>query len=90
MDTETKTPEVVTLSDSEQLLAEVLEELQTTSRQDAKSVIRERLQEIQRLKTLLAKAESDLAQLIKRSPEEIAMLNMDDFSRRARKSLAGY
>lgn len=89
MDAESKNPEVVALTDSETLLAEALEELQTTSRDEAKRVIRERVQEIQRLKTLLAKAESDLAQLIKRSPEEIAMLSADDFAGRARKSLAG-
>lgn len=89
MTTETKNPEVVELTESEQLLAEALEELQTSSRDEAKRVIRERVQEIQRLKTLLAKAESDLAQLIRRSPDEIAMLNTDDFARRARKSLEG-
>ena len=81
MDSETKTPEVVELTESEQLLVEALTELQTTTRDEAKRVIRERVQEIQRLKTLLAKAEADLAQLLKRSPEEIAMLNGDDFGR---------
>lgn len=90
MDTESQNPEVVALTESETLLAEALEELQTTSRDEAKRVIRERVQEIQRLKTLLAKAESDLSQLIKRPPEEIAMFNStEDFARRARKSLEG-
>lgn len=35
MDSETKTPEVVELTESEQLLAEALSELQTTSRDEA-------------------------------------------------------
>lgn len=73
-------PEVVDLTESEQLLAEALEELQTTSRDEAKAVIRTRVAEIQRLKTLLAKAEADLAQLVRRSPEEIAMLSSSPIS----------
>lgn len=73
-------PEVVDLTESEQLLAEALEELQTTSRDEAKAVIRTRVAEIQRLKALLAKAEADLAQLVRRSPEEIALLGSSPIS----------
>ena len=52
---------------------EALAELQTDVRSDAKRVIAERIKEVQRLRVLLAKAEANLAELLKKDVSEIAM-----------------
>lgn len=66
--------EVCPLPEGEQLLQECFAELESTTRDEAKALIRLRVQEIARLRALLAKAEADLQQLISRPASEIAML----------------
>lgn len=66
--------EVCPLPEGEQLLQECFAELETTTRDEAKAIIKQRVQEISRLRALLAKAEADLQQLVARPTTEIAML----------------
>jgi hypothetical protein len=69
------------LSDSaKELLEESLAELKIEQRGSAKAVIKQRLEEIARLEFLLTKARKDLAELLKKEPEEIRMIG-DGFGR---------
>jgi hypothetical protein len=65
----------LSLSDSANtLLQEALSELDTSERDRAKDVIKERLLEIKRMEACLEKAKADLAKLLDRDVEEILML----------------
>lgn len=66
--------EVVDPDSTRALYEEALADLQADTRTDAKRVIAERIKEIQRLRALLAKAETDLAELLKKDVEEVALL----------------
>ena len=66
--------EIIDPSSTRGIYEEALAELQTDVRTDAKRVIAERIKEVQRLRVLLAKAEANLAELLKKDVAEIAML----------------
>jgi len=66
--------EIVTIDSTLSIFEEAEAESQLTIRGEAKKLISERLQERNRLRVLLAKAETELAKLLKKTPEEIAAL----------------
>jgi hypothetical protein len=49
-------------------------ELETDEQGKAKKIVKDRLLEIKRLETILAKAKADLAELLERDQTEILML----------------
>jgi len=66
-------PEVVPTTITESLYEEALAESQTTINQEAKKVIAQRINEINRTRTLLRVQEAALAKLLSKTPEEIAL-----------------
>jgi hypothetical protein len=76
--TETTATEIVTADDTFALYEEVLAEANVTIRDSAKEVIRQRAAEIHSTRTLLARQEADMAKLLKKTPDEIAL--MADFN----------
>jgi hypothetical protein len=60
--------------DGKLLLQEAMLELETDEQGKAKKIVKERLLEIKRLETMLAKAKADLAELLERDQTEILML----------------
>jgi len=71
----TSATEIVDPLSTRSIYEEALAESNVTVRDEAKKVIAQRIAEVQRTRTLLARQETDLAKLLKRSPEEIAMMN---------------
>jgi hypothetical protein len=67
------TTEVLATDSTRSLFEEVLDEVNTGSRDAAKAVIKERVLEIKRLEKLLAKAKADLQKLLEKDPNEIAL-----------------
>jgi hypothetical protein len=66
--------EIVDPNSTRSIYEEALAELNVTERDEAKAVIASRIKEIQRMRTLLARAEADLAKLMEKTPAEIAMM----------------
>jgi hypothetical protein len=66
--------EIVTKDSTLSIFEEAEAEAQLTTRGEAKKLISERLKERNRLRMLLEKSESELAKLLKKTPEEIAAL----------------
>ncbi len=66
--------ELITKDSTLSIFEEAEAESKLTIRGEAKKLIAERLQERNRLRVLLAKAENELAKLLKKTPEEIAAL----------------
>lgn len=66
--------EVVSPDSTFALYEEALAETQTVVRDEAKAIIKQRMLEIKRLRTTLARAEEELAKLLKKTPEEIASI----------------
>ena len=60
--------------DGKALLQEAMSELETDEQGKAKKIVKDRLLEIKRLETMLAKAKADLAELLERDQTEILML----------------
>ena len=60
--------------DGKLLLQEAMLELETDEQGKAKKIIKDRLLEIKRLETMLAKSKADLAELLERDQTEILML----------------
>lgn len=60
--------------DNRSLLEEAMLELVTDEQSQIKKVVKDRLLEIKRLETMLAKAKADLAELLQRDKTEILML----------------
>ncbi len=60
--------------DSKLLLQEAMLELDADEQGKAKKIVKDRLLEIKRLETMLAKAKADLAELLERDQTEILML----------------
>jgi hypothetical protein len=60
--------------DGKLLLQEAMLELETDEQGKAKKIVKDRLLEIKRLETMLAKAKADLAELLERDQTEILML----------------
>lgn len=67
--------EVVDPNSTRGLYEEALAESLTSDRDEAKRLIAGRIQEIQRLEMLLAKAKADLQKLLSKDVTEIAMMN---------------
>jgi hypothetical protein len=68
------TPEIIAPDSVRGIYEEALAELTTSERDQAKRVIVERIREVQRLKTCLAKAEAELQKLLNKEVSEIALL----------------
>ena len=66
--------EIVVPESARGLYTEALSELETTERDQAKKIIKDRLLEIQRMEVCLQKAKADLAKLLGKEISEIAML----------------
>ncbi len=66
--------ELITKDSTLAIFEEAEAESALTTRGEAKKLISERLTERNRLRMLLAKSESELAKLLKKTPEEIAAL----------------
>ena len=66
--------EIVVPESARGLYTEALAELETTERDQAKKIIKDRLLEIQRMEVCLQKAKADLANLLGKEVSEIAML----------------
>lgn len=60
--------------DGKLLLQEAMLELETDEQGKAKKIVKDRLLEIKRLETMLAKAKADLAELLEHDQSEILML----------------
>lgn len=65
--------EIVAPDSTAALLQEVLDETTSVEREEAKKVIRRRIQEIKKTELLLEKMKEDLNKLLKKDPKEIAM-----------------
>jgi hypothetical protein len=65
--------EVLAPNSTAAIFQEVLDEVQETKHMMAKKVIKERVLEIKRLETLLAKAKADLQKLLEKDPSEISL-----------------
>lgn len=72
--TTTTSTEIITADATISIYEEALAESRTTIRDEAKSVLAERIREVQATRTLLARQEAELAKLLKKTPEEIAMM----------------
>lgn len=68
-------PEIVSPNGTYSLYQEAIAERQTDVSQEAKTLIKARIKEIEHLRTLLCRAEAALAALLQKTPEEIAMLS---------------
>ena len=69
------TSEIVSPDSTFAIYEEALAETRTVVRDEAKEIIKQRILEVERLRTTLARAEEALAKLLKKTPEEIASIS---------------
>jgi hypothetical protein len=69
-------PEIVSGDSTFALYQEAIAETQTVVRDEAKAILKQRICEVEQLRTTLARAEEELAKLLKKTPEEIASIRM--------------
>ena len=78
-------PEIVSPDSTFAIYEEALAETRTVVRDEAKAVLTQRIREVEQLRTTLARAEEELAKLLRKTPEEIASMRtfrVDDTERR--------
>jgi len=71
--------EVVSTDSTFAIYEEALAETRTVVRDEAKAVLKQRIREVEQLRTTLARAEEELAKLLKKTPEEIASIRTFSF-----------
>jgi hypothetical protein len=70
------TSEIVSPDSTFSIYEEAIAETRTVVRDEAKAVLKQRIREVEQLRTTLARAEEELAKLLKKTPEEIASIRM--------------
>jgi hypothetical protein len=77
--------EIISPDSTFAIYEEALAETRTIVRDEAKEVIKARIREVEQMRTTLARAETELAKLLKKTPEEIASTayyKRDEFGRK--------
>jgi hypothetical protein len=73
-------PEIVSPDSTFTIYEEALAETRTVVRDEAKAILKQRIREVEQLRTTLARAEEELARLLKKTPEEIASIRTFSWS----------